>query len=157
MSGRRVGGIVWSVTGSVRQAVGAALGIPVAGVRVAGFVARQGRAAVRGVLLDHAGRALDRLVPAIMTQVLRRADPTALVISYVDLDRVVATIDVDAIARRIDLAALLAAAELPEIIRASTGTLASQGVHRTRMWAIAADEAVDRTRNRVRHRDVHAP
>lgn len=149
--------MVWFVTGSVRQAIGAALGIPVAGVRVAGFVVRQGRSAARGLVLDQVGRVLDMLVAAIMAQVLQRADPTSLVIRYVDLDRVVARIDVDAVVRRVDLEALLAAVDLPEIIRDSTGTLASRGVHRTRMLGIAADEAVDRTRNRVRHRDVRAP
>jgi hypothetical protein len=102
-------------------------------------------------------RLLDVLVAAATEQVLRRADLTALVIRYVDLDRIVAGIDVNAVARRIDVDALLAAADLPEIIRESTGTLASDTVRRARMRGIAADEAVDRLRNRLLRRDVRPP
>jgi CBS-domain-containing membrane protein len=100
------------------------------------------------------GRILDVAVPVVAAQVLRRADLTALVLTYVDLDQVVARIDVNAIARRIDLDALLDAADLPEIIRESTGALASDTVRRTRLRGIAADEAVRQARNRLLRRDV---
>jgi hypothetical protein len=131
-----------------------ALGVSVIAARAAGAVARQGSWAARG-LLGVPARLLDVLVPVAAAQVLRRADLTALVIRYVDLDQVVARLDVNAVARRIDLDALLAAADLPEIIRESTGTLASDTVRRTRMRSIAADEAVDQVRNRLLRRDVH--
>jgi hypothetical protein len=105
-------------------------------------------------LLGLPARLLDVVVPVAAAQVLRRVDLTELVIRYVDLDQVVARLDVNAVAQRIDLDALLAAADLPEIIRESTGTLASATVRQTRMRGIAADEAVDRVRNRLLRRDV---
>lgn len=99
-----------------------------------GYLVRQGNWAVR--------------------RLLGRLDLTGLVIECVDLDRVAARIDVNAVARRIDLDALLAAADLPGIIRESTGTLASDAVHRARMRGMAADEVVDRIRDRLRGLDV---
>jgi hypothetical protein len=141
---------------SRRSVAELALGASAAAAYAAGSVARQGRSAARG-MLRLPERLLDVLVPAATAQVLRRADLTALVITYVDLDQVVARIDVNALARRIDLDALLAAVDLPEIIRESTGTLASDTVRRARMRGIAADEAVDQARNRLLRRDVRPP
>jgi hypothetical protein len=132
------------------------LGASAVAAHTAGSMARQGRSAVRG-MLGRPARLLDALVSAAAAQVLQRADLTALVIRYVDLDQVVARIDVNAVARRIDVDALLAAIDLPEIIRESTGTLASDTVRRARMRGIAADEAVDQVRNRLLRRDVRPP
>jgi hypothetical protein len=122
----------------------------------AGSLTRQGLSAVRGVI-RLPGRLLDVVVPAATAQVLRRADLTALVIRYVDLDQVMSRIDVNAVARRVDLEALLAAVDLPEIIRESTGTLASDTVRRARIRGIAADDAVEQVRNRLLRRDVRPP
>ncbi len=119
-----------------------ALGASAVAAHAAGSMARQGRSAARGIF-GRPARLLDALVSAAAAQVLQRADLTALVIRYVDLDRVVARIDVNAVARRIDVDALLAAVDLPEIIRESTGTLASDTVRRARMRGIAADEQGD--------------
>ena len=77
-------------------------------------------------------RVLDALVPVVVAEVLRRVDLTALIIRHVDLDRVLAEVD------------------LPEIIRESTGSLVSDSVHRVRLGGVAADEAVERLRTRLR-------
>lgn len=188
----------------------------------------------RGARRLHAGRRelsalLDRLVPLVLEEVLRRADPTALILRYVDLDAiaahldldavaarldadaVAARLDVDAVARRLDLDAVLdrvdvdavarrldveavldrldltdvvlrrvkldvlvqavldrvdlaglaeqviKEVDLPEIIRESTGTMASGTVRDARMQAILADEAVSRVRARLRLRRGSRP
>jgi hypothetical protein len=139
-----------------RSVVEVALGTTAIAACAAGSMARQGRSVACG-MLGLPARLLDVLVPAATAQVLQRADLTALVIRYVDLDQVVARIDVNAVARRIDLDVLLAAVDLPEIIRESTGTLASDTVRRARMRGIAADEAVDQVRKWLLRRDVRPP
>jgi hypothetical protein len=181
---------------------------------------------------------LDRVVPLLVEQVVRRVALTTLVTRYVDLDRVVAAVDldaaamrldidavvgradVDAVVRRVDLEAVLArvdvdaivarvdvdevvqrvdvdavldrvdlttvvlerldldvvlqavldrldlaaltadvmeAVDLPEIIRSSTGSVASETVRGARMQGIAADEAISRLRNRLRSRRAEPP
>jgi hypothetical protein len=169
---------------------------------------------------------LDRLLPAVLEQVLRRVDLTAIVKEHVDVDAVVATVDidkaatrldVDAVARRLDVDAvagrldigavldqldltalvrervdlnglistvdidaaasrldvdkvaaqvdveaiidridlvgiasdLMIALDLPEIIRDSTASVASDAVRGVRMQGIAADEALGRVRDRL--------
>ena len=74
---------------------------------------------------------LDVLVPAIVAEVLRRLDLTTLVITHVDLEKVLATVD------------------LPALIRESTGSMMSDSMYRARVRGIAADEAVGRLRARL--------
>jgi hypothetical protein len=94
--------------------------------------------------------------------VLDRIDLTAIVRERVDVDAIVAGVDIDAVASRldihavidrIDLAALaeevIEAIDLPEIIRDSTGSMASEAVRGVRMQSIEADEAVARVLDRV--------
>lgn len=73
-----------------------------------------------------------------------------------DLDAVVARVDLDAIIDRIDLVGLaedvIAAVDLPEIIRESTGSVASDAVRGVRMQSISGDEAVGRAIDRLRLR-----
>jgi hypothetical protein len=158
---------------------------------------------------------LDRLVPLLLEEVLRRADLTGLIRDHVDLDAVAdlldvdavayrldvdavarrldldvvaGRLDVDAVARRLDLEAVLdrldltqvvlrrvdldvlvqavldridlaglaeeviEEVDLPEIIRESTGTMASGTVRDARMQGILADQAVSRVRDRLRLR-----
>jgi hypothetical protein len=156
--------------------------------RVLGALARRGEDRRRAVL-GGTVRLLDMLVPIALDEVLRRADLTARVMQYVDLDRVVAgvdldaaadRIDVDAVARRVDLdlaasridvdavasrldldavvhrldlagiaEEVVAAIDLPEIIRQSSGSIASDTMRGARMQGIAADEAVSRIRHRL--------
>ncbi|WP_406830794.1 hypothetical protein ABEG17_17630 [Pedococcus sp. KACC 23699] len=147
--------------------------------------------AQRAALLDEVARRLDALVPLVLTEVLRRADLTDLVLRYVDLDQVVAAVDVDAVAAQLDVQAVLdqldltavvlekvdlgtvvqaaldrvdlialageviEGVDLPEIIRESTGTMASDTVQGVRMHSIAADEVVGRAVDRLLLRRGH--
>lgn len=107
-------------------------------------------------------RAFDAVVPIILDAVLDRVDLTRLVIERVDLDEVARHVDLDAAAGRIDLDAavhrvdlitlanyIIDGVDLPEIIRASTGSMASEGVRTMRMQTIDADERVNRLVDRV--------
>src|SRR5215213_1281426 len=103
---------------------------------------------------------------------LRQVDLDAIV-SKVDIDAIVRQVDIDAIARQVDVDAILrrldlvAIAEevvngidLPEIIRESTGSMASDVVRDARMQTIEADVAIARIvdrvirRRRARHTDA---
>ena len=154
---------------------------------------------------------LDRAVPVLLEEVLRRSELTSLIIRYVDLDAVAARLDVDAVAARLDLDAVLdrvdvdavarrldieavldrldltevvlrrvsldilvqavldrvdlaglaeqviEEVDLPELIRESSGTMASGTVRDARMQGIAADQAVSRVRDRLRLRRGSRP
>jgi hypothetical protein len=80
--------------------------------------------------------------------VLNRLDLTQVVLQRVDLDLLVREV-----LDHLDLAALAAevidAVDLPEIIRDSTGSMASETVMGARMQGIAADETVARVRDRL--------
>ena len=88
--------------------------------------------------------------------VLDRLDLTAVVLERVDLDRLV-----DSVLAGLDLAGLAEQVvddiDLPEIIRESTGSMASDTVRGVRMQGIAADEAVDRAVARLRLRRRRPP
>ncbi|MGE5719009.1 MAG: hypothetical protein ACM3XQ_03955 [Nocardioidaceae bacterium] len=85
---------------------------------------------------------------AVLDAVLNRIDLTSVVLERVDLDALV-----QAVLARIDLVALaeevIDAVDLPEIIRESTGSMASDTVRGARMQGIAADEAVGRAVDRL--------
>lgn len=108
-------------------------------------------AAVARVDLDAAATRLD--VDEVASRldveaVLDRLDLTTIVLERVDLGAVV-----DAVLARIDLGGIavevIDAVDLPEIIRESTGSMASDTVRGARMQGIAADEAVARLRDRL--------
>lgn len=100
-----------------------------------------------------------------LTKIVKeRVDLDALV-AAVDLDQAVAGVDVDAIAIRIDIDALIdridlvglaegviAEVDLPEIIRESTSSVASDTVRGVRMQGISGDEALGRAVGRLRLR-----
>jgi hypothetical protein len=142
-------------------------------------------AIVRQVNIDALVRQVD--VDAILSQVdidtiAKRIDLDAIM-ERIDIDAIVSRVDIDAIARRIDLDAivegididaivqrldLVALAEevvngidLPEIIRESTGSMASEVVRDARMQSIDADVAIarliDRVLRRRRPRRTDAP
>jgi hypothetical protein len=103
-------------------------------------------AIVAQVDLDRAVRGVD--LDAIVDQVnLDRA------VRRVDLDAIVATVDVDAILARVDLVGIagdiIAALDLPEIIRGSSGSMATEMVRDARVQSMAADEAVNRIVDRL--------
>jgi hypothetical protein len=98
----------------------------------------------------------------IVLAVLDRIDLTELVLQRVDLDRVIAAADLDAAAARLDVDAIAArldlvgvaeyiidAVDLPEIIRTSTGSVATEAVRGARMQGIDADEQLQRVVDRV--------
>ena len=87
------------------------------------------------------------------------------ILARVDIDEVASRLDLDAVVDRLDLAALarevLDAIDLPEIIRESTGSMASETVRSVRMQGIGADQAVssfvDRVLLRKKERRTQGP
>jgi hypothetical protein len=81
-------------------------------------------------------------------RLLDQMDLTAIVLSRVDLVKVV-----DAVLDQMDLIALaneiIEGVDLPEIIRDSTGSMASETVKGVRLQGIGADQAVDRAIDRL--------
>jgi len=84
----------------------------------------------------------------VVDAVLDRMDLTSIVLQRVDLVKVV-----DAVLDQMDLIALaneiIDGVDLPEIIRDSTGSMASETVKGVRMQGIGADQAVDRAVGRL--------
>jgi hypothetical protein len=142
----------------------------------------------RGVVAGAAGAALDRVVPAVVDAVLARIDLTELVVSRVDLNRVVNDaldsldltqlvldrVDIDAIVARADIEAVIDRVpiiplanyvieeiDLPQIIRESTGGVATDAVNSIRVQSVGADQIVSRMADkfllRRRQRKVDAP
>ena len=126
---------------------------------------------------------IDAIVQRIdLDAVMRRVDIDAIaqrvdldaIANRIDVDRIVARIDVDAIVAGVDLNAIvdrldvvglaeevINEIDLPEIVRDSTGSMASQVVRDARMQSIDADEAVSRLADRLfrrrRKRSTDAP
>lgn len=107
--------------------------------------------------------ALGRVVEAALDQV----DLTEVVVGRVDLERVVTaaldTLDLTALVQqRVDIPGLaedvVDEIDLPEIMRASTGGIATEGMRSVRMHSVGADEAVSRLADRwllrLRRRNV---
>lgn len=122
-----------------------------------------------GGMLDHlldqaiaevVGRVdLDQIIARLdIEAVLDRMDLTQTVLKRVDLVRVV-----DAVLDQMDLIALaneiIEGVDLPEIIRDSTGSMASETVKGVRLQGIGADQAVDRAIDRLllRRARTHGP
>jgi len=106
---------------------------------------------VSAVDLDAAAARLD------IDRIVNRLDLTAIVLERVDLDAVV-----DAVLSRVDLVGLAEGVideiDLPDLIRESTGSMASETVRGARMQGIAADEAVGHVVDRLlRRRRTAAP
>ncbi len=96
-------------------------------------------------------------VDAIVSQVdidaiAKRIDVDAIV-EKLDIDAIVDRVDIDAIVRRLDLVSLaeeiVNGIDLPEIIRESTGSMASDVVRDVRMQSIDADVAIARIVDRL--------
>ena len=124
------------------------------------------RAAARAVLAGWLGY----LVPRLVEAVLDRLDLTELVMSRVDLDRIAGALDIEAIAHRLDLNALAAridliglaeqvvlGIDLPQLIRDSTGSVASEGIAGVRMQGMEADQAIAHFVDRVLRRRPRPP
>ena len=124
----------------------------VAGVDIAAVLDRLDLTALVRERVD-----LDALVTGVnIAAVLDRLDLTELVRERVDLDALVAGVNLEAIVRRIDLVGLaeevIAEVDLPEIIRESTGSVASDTIRGVRMQGISGDEALSRAVHRLRLR-----
>ena len=95
------------------------------------------------------------------TQVARHVDLTPLVKQLIDLDSLISDVDLDAAIAKVDLVGLvetiIAEIDLPEIIRESTGSVASSTLRGVRMQGISADEAVSRVVDRLRPRSHRVP
>jgi hypothetical protein len=114
---------------------------------------------VAAVDLDAAAARLDTDAVARrvdLDAIIERLDLTEIVLQRVNLD-----VLVPAVIDRIDLAALaeevIDEIDLPEIIRESTGSMASETVEGVRMQSIAADEAVGRVVDRLLLRRSRRP
>ena len=108
---------------------------------------------------------IDAIVSEVdIDAIAKRIDVDAIV-ERIDIDTIVNRVDVDAIVRRLDLVGLaeevVNGIDLPEIIRQSTGAMASDVVRDARMESIDADVAiarlVDRVIRRRRARRTDAP
>ena len=114
-----------------------------------GLDERQIAALAQKVDVDTIARRLD------IEAVLDRMDLTQTVLKRVDLVKVV-----DAVLDQMDLIALaneiIDGVDLPEIIRESTGSMASETVQGGRMQAIGADQAVGRAVDRLLLRRARA-
>lgn len=104
---------------------------------------------------------LDAVVARVdLDAVARRLDLNGL-IETVDLDAVAARLDIDAVIDRVDLVELtrtiLADIDLPEIIRDSTGVVASDTMREVRMQSISGDDAVSRVVDRLLLRHHRRP
>jgi hypothetical protein len=73
-------------------------------------------AEVRARFTADGGEALDRLLPALVEEALRRVDLTTIVVDHVDLDRVVTEVDLDAVVRRVDVELVLDRVDVSEVV-----------------------------------------
>jgi hypothetical protein len=116
-----------------------------------------------------AAEATSRLVGAIVAAVLDEVDLNG-VVARVDLDAIAARIDLDAIAARIDLNAIVASLDLAglteqvidevdlgEIIRESSGSMATETVDALRVQGMRGDQLVSRLVDRVLLRKGERP
>lgn len=116
-----------------------------------------GRAMAEGVvhqIVNGVVRELD--VNAIVGQVdiddlLTRIDIDAL-LTRIDMDALLERVDVDGIIKRVDLQALMADIGLQDIVRQSTGVLASDSVKLVRVRTMNGDVLFGRFVDRVLHR-----
>jgi len=115
---------------------------------------------------------LDAIIASVdIEAVVRRLDLTRLVLDLVDLDAIVATVDIEAILARVDVngvaervditpiidridlvglaSYVIDEIDLPGVIRESTSGVASEAVRGVRMQSIDADQAVQRTIDRM--------
>lgn len=138
--------------------------VAVAGAaRRAAGVPRSVVSGLGGMTVREARGALHELEVRLLRLVGQHVDLTPLVSEVVDLDRLVARVDIDAVAQRLDIDAVLdrldmvtlvesviADIDLPEIIRQSSGAMASDTLTGVRLQGISADAAVARAVSRLR-------
>jgi hypothetical protein len=96
---------------------------------------------------------IDAVVSQVDVDAIARRIELDAIVGRLDIDAIVERIDVDAIVRRLDLVSLaeevVNGIDLPEIIRESTGSMASEVVRDVRMQSIDADVAIARIIDRL--------
>jgi hypothetical protein len=113
---------------------------------------------------------LDALVDRVDVEAVVAAVDVNVVARRLDLDAVAARLDVDAIIRKVNLEAIVDRldlarlaeeviddVDLPEIIRESTGAVASESVQTMRMRGVTADDVVGRAVDRLLRRSGRRP
>jgi hypothetical protein len=105
-------------------------------------------------------------IPDAVDAVLDRIDITQVIIDRVSVPRIVDSIDIDEVLAKVDVSGVAAKVvddiDLPDIIRDSTGAMASEGVLGVRLQSASADDVIDRIvghlipgRREVRDASVH--
>jgi hypothetical protein len=99
---------------------------------------------------------LDVIVNRVNIDAIAKRIDLDAIVERIDLDTIVSRIDLDAIVDRVDIVGLaeevVNGIDLPEIIRESTGTMASEVVRDARMQSIVADVTIARLVDRLIHR-----
>ena len=99
---------------------------------------------------------INALVTGVDIDAIASTIDVEAIVNRVDLDAIAARIDVDAVIDRVDLLGLaryvVNGIDLPEIIRDSTGSMASDAVRGVRMQSMQADETVARLVDRLLRR-----
>jgi hypothetical protein len=94
----------------------------------------------------------DRL-PDAVDAVLDRIDLTQVIIDHVSVPRIVDSIDIDEVLDKVDVSHVAAKViddvDLPDLIRDSTGAMASEGVIGVRLQSASADDLIDRMVGRL--------
>jgi hypothetical protein len=108
-----------------------------------------------------AGRAMaEGVVHQIVNGVVRELDIDSLIkqvdidalLARIDMDALMERIDIDGIVKRVDIAAILDEIGLDDIVRQSTGVLASDSVKLVRVRTMNGDVVLSRFIDRVLHR-----
>ncbi|HYF47644.1 MAG TPA: hypothetical protein VD926_15620 [Acidimicrobiales bacterium] len=108
-----------------------------------------------------AGRALaEGVVHQIVNGVVRELDVNAVVekvdvdalLARIDVDAIIDRVDVDAIVKRVDVAAILEEVGVDDLVRQSTGVLASDTTRLVRIRTMNADVLLTRFVDRVLRR-----
>ena len=90
-------------------------------------------------------KGLDAVVERIDIDAIAKRIDIDGIVQRIDVDAIVADVDLNAVIDRLDVVDIaeevINEIDLPEIIRNSTGSMASQVVRDARMQSIAADEA----------------
>src|SRR5215203_583951 len=107
---------------------------------------------------------IDAIVRQVDIDAIARQVDVDAIVERIDIDAIVSRVNADAILRRLDLVAIaeevVNGIDLPEIIRESTGSMASDVVRDARMQTIEVDVAIARIvdrvirRRRTRHTDA---
>ncbi len=110
-----------------------------------------------------AGRAMaEGVVHQIVNGVVRELDVNGIIeqvdidalLARIDMDALLERVDIDGIVKRVDLQALMADIGLEDIVRQSTGVLASDSVKLVRVRTMNGDVLLSRFVDRILHRNT---